>query len=349
MSSIETSEYVPVVIERQGELKTIPEYKVSKLTGQIRNSKTNAILNVKNDITNPNSSTIHLRLNGIDVSVSKRALIAYTFTGFPKNLQNPVAHHINLCQSDFTPINIIWMETGQSRILRNAAKPKIIKDSSQKQYTLLKKLVVKKDLSGNTIEVFDSLESAGLDVGMSEGTIRRHIYEAKPRNQFIYEYAERNEIVESLQEEEWKVLECNKDYCISTLGRIKHCISDNFEILIKCDKGPDSYPVWREPTSKINYLVHRLVFQHFHPDGNLLLEPDNKRVINHIDEQKTNNNINNLELVTIKENVNHSIGIPAYIFDEVDSDKIIAYYTSVKHARSHHPAFFNGSNLLYPN
>lgn len=57
-----------------------------------------------------------------------------------------------------------------------------------------------------------------------------------------------------------------------------------------------------ENGNKLSANIHRLIAEAFIPNP----DPGHKTQVNHIDENKLNNNINNLEWVTPKENANHA-------------------------------------------
>ena len=99
----------------------------------------------------------------------------------------------------------------------------------------------------------------------------------------------------------WKPLPFAPQYEISSFGRIK---SNNFitpRILTQktCKTGYKSIGLCVNKQHKF-FLVHRLVLMVFNPcDGMEKLE------VNHIDEDKSNNHLSNLEWVTSKENCNY--------------------------------------------
>jgi len=87
-------------------------------------------------------------------------------------------------------------------------------------------------------------------------------------------------------------------YSVSSSGQIYSHLRKKLLKLSPVSTGYHSVELYKNGFGK-RLLVHRLVALAF------IANPQNKPQINHVDENKTNNNICNLEWVTAKENMNH--------------------------------------------
>jgi len=103
--------------------------------------------------------------------------------------------------------------------------------------------------------------------------------------------------------EEWRKIEGYEGlYQVSNLGRVKSLMYGKEKIL-KGGINPYGYHfvILNKYPIKKNMKVHRLVAKAFIPNS------DNKPEVNHIDGNKLNNNIHNLEWNTRKENNSHAL------------------------------------------
>lgn len=106
-----------------------------------------------------------------------------------------------------------------------------------------------------------------------------------------------------IMEEIWKDIEGYEGlYQVSNMGRVR---SLRRNIILKSKRETNEYERVVLSTNNIPklYSIHRLVAMAFIPN------PNNYPIVNHKDEDRTNNRVDNLEWCTQKYNVNYGTGI----------------------------------------
>lgn len=130
----------------------------------------------------------------------------------------------------------------------------------------------------------------------------------------------------------WKdVKDYEVEYQVSNFG---HVYSIKREKYIKAYMDKDGYLIvglCKDSKQKI-YKVHRLVAKAFIPN------PENKQQVNHIDGDKTNNRVENLEWVTCQENIIHcheaGLWKPRYGKDHHNFGKHVTEDTKLKMSKN---------------
>ena len=104
--------------------------------------------------------------------------------------------------------------------------------------------------------------------------------------------------MEDLESEQWRAVEGYPEYEVSNLGRVRK--NGKLTSSHRTRKGYWQTNLYKRRKQTLHY-IHRLVAIAFIPN------PENKPTVNHIDGNKDNNRVSNLEWATYLENNLHAI------------------------------------------
>ena len=133
--------------------------------------------------------------------------------------------------------------------------------------------------------------------------------------------------------EEWKNIDGFRGYYVSNFGRIKSYRRSKDGMILKQRLNKKGYcqVMISDDNSKKHFIqVHRLVLKTFNPVENM-----DELEVNHKDENKTNNNLSNLEWMTHLENVRYGTGAQRAVEPQKMKIKCIengVVYNSMKEA-----------------
>ena len=255
--------------------------------------------NVKNIITNkPLRSSekggyicISLNQNGNRKSFKIHRLVALAFIDNPENKSD--VNHKDKNKMNNMVSNLEWMTRKENNIHR--CQDIKIKSNKNKQINRIDRN------TNEVLEQYNSIEDAAIWVLNNNLTKNIHNGRNSIGNcitglaKTSYGYKWELLADDNLENEIWKqVPNTVKTYYVSNLGRFKN----SFGIISKNAK-PNLSGYYVVVLDNITYRLHRIVALTFIDNS------ENKEQVNHIDGNKLNNAVNNLEWVTNKENQIH--------------------------------------------
>ena len=272
--------------------------------------------------------------NGDRKSVKLHRLVALSF--IPNPLNKETVNHKDHNKSNNNLSNLEWASTTEQNNHKRKCKKEILELVSSRPVWRIDKDTNEKLEYYETITkaarwVFDnklaSVEKFTINNSMKKQICAVARGQRKTSYGYKWEYCNENENI--YNDEEWKdipldIINGTKGYKISNYGRIK-----NHKGRISEGSNHASGYLWVSIAPK-QYLLHRLVAKVFIPN------PENKEQVNHIDGNKQNVCVNNLEWCSNTENSQHAHEIGLHpntitiIQYDIDMNKIKEFYSQKK-------------------
>ena len=293
-------------IEVWKSIENFNNYEISTF-GNVRNIKTNQKL--KPYLDYPGYLNITLSKNNIKKSLKIHRLVAFAFI---PNLENkPTVNHIDKNKQNNYILNLEWATMSEQNISIN--KGKFLNKTNSiciHKINSITNIIIDKynSISEAAKWIFDEKLTKNTDFNkiVCSSISSKICAVANGHRNIAYNYKWKYySEIENFDNEIWKEIPLEltnnkKGYFISSYSRFKntkgHIITDY--------KYSSGYKRLRIGNNK--YLLHRLVAITFIP--NL----ENKEQVNHIDGNKLNNKLENLEWVTNKENQIHKVNSGLY-------------------------------------
>jgi hypothetical protein len=280
-------------------IKDFPNYSVSNL-GNVINNKSNKLMKL---CVKGGYYTVSL------IGIGKKTFKVHRLValGFIENLDNkPEVNHKDKNRLNNNVNNLEWNTRSENN--KHRCKDLTIKNNKNKQ-------IIRIDKNNNLVlEQYNSIEDAGIWAFNNNLTSNSH----NGRNSIgnclnklsnsAYGYKWKYVEINNYENEEWREInlkklfgedcEINKKYFVSNLGRFKNSsgiIMDNYKVN---DNGYIRVYIYNK-----TFALHRLIALAF------IENTENKEQVNHIDGNKLNNSVMNLEFVTNQENQIHKFKI----------------------------------------
>ena len=260
-----------------------PDYELTK-SGRLRN-KTSKLL-LKDTPDNDGYVYNVIQKDNKSIKVSRHRIMAKTFLPNPDNL--PTVNHKDLNPLNNSLENLEWMSYSDQVKHSN-------KTNENKKAPVGKKVIQLKD--GQIIAKYESVAEASRQVNISSSCISSCCNGKKLlTGDFSWKYDEDDN--EIFKNEIWEKIEESNAF-VSSMGRFK---STNNIITFGTKRTSNYYTCNISVNGKrVPRKIHREVAKAFIPN------PNNYKVVNHKDGNKSNNCVENLEWVTHSENTNHYI------------------------------------------
>lgn len=272
------------------------KYNVSE-NGKVQNSETGKIL-----AQHKNNGYFNVNLNksGVGKWIATSRLVAKLYVNNPNPEKNIIVNHIDGNKLNNHYSNLEW--TTQKENVAHANENGLV--------TYHKTPVIKLDRNDNEIERFDTIEEGAKSINLTKDSIYKVL---RGKNQtaggFKWKYVNEKDKPNELTSEEKKIAKNiigYKHYQILPNGKVYSKRFKKFMVNVPNDKGYTYVSLCKDGEKKNTY-IHTIVAKHFidetYQDDDYSIEAI---VVNHIDGNKSNNHIDNLEIITQAENNIHA-------------------------------------------